>query len=57
MPTRFSYDGSQEEGAMLNRPVEGIVTRDLIRGNTRCEYKNSNLKSEYLQGTTYILGR
>ncbi len=23
MPTRYSHDGSQEEGAALNRPVEG----------------------------------
>ena len=55
MPTRYSYGGSQGEGAGLNRPLEGIVTKDSDMGNTKREYKNSNLKSEYLQGTTYIL--
>ena len=30
MPTGFSYGDSQGEGAELNRPLEGIVTKDLI---------------------------
>ncbi len=57
VPTRYSYDDSQGEGAALNCPREGIVTKDLYWGNTRWEYKNSNLGFESLQGTTYILIR
>ncbi len=57
MPTRFSSDGSQEEGAMLNCPIEGIVMKDSDWGNTKREYKNSNLGFKSLQVTTYILMR
>src|SRR6266404_9403887 len=58
VPTRFSQDGAQGEGAALNRPQEGKVTRDFVLGgNTRWEYKNSNLGFESLQSTTYILLR
>jgi len=57
VPTRFSIDGAQEEGAALNRPIEGIATKDSYWGNIRWEYKNLKLKSEYLQSTTYILAR
>ncbi len=57
MPIRFSYGGSQEEGAVLNRPIEGIVTEDSDWGNTTREYKNLNLVFECLQCTTYILDR
>jgi len=35
VPTRYSYDDSQGEGAALNHPQEGIVTKDLYWGNTR----------------------
>ena len=38
MPTRFSEDDAQEEGAMLNRPIAEIVTMDSYWGNTRWEY-------------------
>ena len=54
---KVQYGGSQEEGAVLNRPVEGIVTKDLDWGNTKRKYKNSNLGFELLQSTTYILIR
>src|SRR6266404_4490794 len=56
-PTRYSYDSSQGEGAVLNRPREGIVTKDSDWGNVKREYKNSNLVFESLQVTTYILVR
>ena len=55
VPTRYSYEGSQGEGAALNRPLDGVVTKDSYWGNTRWEYKNSNLGFKSLQGTTYIL--
>ncbi len=32
VPTRYSYNGSQGEGAALNNPLEGIVTKDLYWG-------------------------
>ena len=32
MPTRYSYGGSQGEGAVLNRPLEGVVTKDFDWG-------------------------
>ena len=57
VPTRFSYGGLQGEGAVLNRPREGIVTKDSDWGSVKREYKNSNLGFEFLQGTTYILSR
>ena len=28
VPTRYSYGDSQGEGATLNHPLEGIVTKD-----------------------------
>ena len=55
MPTRYSYGGSQGEGAALYRPLEGIVTKDSDWGNVKREYKNLNLGFESLQVTTYIL--
>ena len=57
VPTRYSQGDSQGEGAALNRPLEGIVTKDSDWGNVKREYKNSNLGFESLQGTTYILVR
>ncbi len=57
MPTRYSDKDSQGEGAALNHPQEGIVTKDSYWGNTRWEYKNLNLGFESLQDTTYILVR
>ncbi len=33
MPTRFSYGGSQEEGAVLNRPIEENSHTDSDWGN------------------------
>ena len=55
VPTRFSQDDAQGEGATLDRLRRGIVTKDSYWGNTRWEYKNSNLEFKSLQGTTYIL--
>ena len=57
MPTRYRYGDSQGEGAALNRPLEGIVTRDSDWDNVKREYKNSNLGFELLQVTSYILLR
>ena len=57
MPTRYSYGDSQGEGARLNHPLEGIVTKDSDWGNVKKEYKNLNLVFESLQGTTDILVR
>ncbi len=57
VPTRYSCRVSQEEGAVLNCPIEGNSCNGLVLGQHKREYKNLNLKSEYLQGTTYILVR
>ncbi len=57
VPTRYSYGVHKGREPHSTVHKRGIVTKDSYWGNTRWEYKNLNLKSKYLQCTTYILVR
>ena len=52
MPTRYSYGGSQGEGAALNRPLKGIVTKD---SDWECQERVQELELKVQVSTKYYL--
>ena len=50
MPTRFSQDDAQGEGAMLNRPQRGIVTKDSYLGEHKMGVQELKLRVQVSTG-------
>ena len=50
VPTRFSQDDSQGEGAALNHPLEGIVTKDSYWGEHKMGVQELELRVQVSTG-------